>query len=482
MNTTVILAINAKYIHSSLSAWILTALIPHSSVIEANINQCDTDIVDSVVVCNPGTVAISTYIWNAAKLPRIIELIRKRLPQVKIVLGGPEATHNANYWRNHADAVHVGEFDKDFIDPYSDKYLAALANKIAYIETSRGCPFSCAFCLSGNDSNVKYLDISESKKRIRKLAGSEARMVKFVDRTFNCNAARAYEIFEFVMGLDTEKTFHFEVAADLFDSRTLSLLASSPPGRIQLEIGLQSFHKPALQASSRKTNLDKAEASIREIMSHGNIHVHVDLIAGLPFEMIGDFAESFNRAYLLNAHRLQLGFLKLLHGSKMREQFPEIAHSPEAPYEIIGSPWLSATDLAELKMVAHNIDRTYNKGRSLSAHNYALNVSGVTPFEFYRRLSTEEYLLENLPGVKRDELTKCMICDCLAAQKGVNMLATLRSRDKPAYRKFRAFAEETLGRRINRNEVAVLPDGGGVFADSESRDPVTGLYELHFCR
>ena len=492
---TIILAVNAKYIHSSLAAWILAAVIPDSVVVETNINQSVSEIAEQVIVCNPDTVAISVYIWNAAILPQVITRIRDNLPRVRIILGGPEATHNAEYWRNYADEIHIGELSQDFIDPYSEVCIAALKGKISYIETSRGCPFSCAFCLSGRSASagkpntpynsVKYLDIDTAKSQIVKLAESESRIIKFVDRTFNCDAARAYDIFEFVIGLDTDKTFHFEVAADLFDARTLDLLSTAPPARIQLEIGLQSFFKPALDASFRKTDLSKATANIRTILSCKNIHVHVDLIAGLPYETFDDFANSFNLAYDLKAHHLQLGFLKLLHGSKMREKYTEITHSPKPPYEITGSPWLSGLDLKVIKRVEYALETTYNKGRFLTALNYALSVSGVAPFKMYRKLGgnacTPERVctvLEKLPNVDSDKLLEHMICDFMVSQKGVNMPVFMRRYDKSAYKRFRAIAGEKLGRKINRHEVAVLPSEMGVYVDSTDFDAVTGLYRV----
>jgi hypothetical protein len=205
----------------------------------------------------------------------------------------------------------------------------------------------------------------------------------------------------------------------------------------------------------------------------------------LPYETLDDFTNSFNRAYELKAHQLQLGFLKLLHGSKMREQYKQIAHSPVPPYEIIGSPWLSEDDLFVIKRVEYALNATYNKGRFLTALDYVLNSAGITPFELYRELGgnncTPERVFsvsQKLSGVDSDRLTEHMICDFMASQKGVNMPAFMKINDKLAYTRFRAVAEEQLGRKIHRHEVAVLPSGRGVFADSENKNPVTGLYKI----
>ncbi|MCL1904244.1 MAG: B12-binding domain-containing radical SAM protein [Oscillospiraceae bacterium] len=515
ISKTVILAINAKYIHSSLSAWILAESVSRFSdshtveVVEANINQSDGEITSQVIAHNPDVVGISTYIWNASKLPRIIALIREHIPGTIIVLGGYEASHNAEYWlENHADYIIQGEGEQSFpdllnrlsqgetppkiikaniceeiIDPYSKEYVNSLKGRIAYIETSRGCPFECTFCLSGGGNSVRFFSIEQVKEQLHKLSQSRARVIKFVDRTFNCNAKRAYNLFKFVIGLDTEKTFHFEAAADLFDACTLSLLSTAPKGRIQLEIGIQSFFAPALVAVNRKTDLPKAVENIRRLLAGKNIHIHIDLIAGLPYETLTDFQNSFNRAYELGAHHLQLGFLKMLHGSKIRERENSIVFTEEPPYEIIRSPWLSEVDLDVIKRVEYALKATYNKGRFLSAIDYALTASEITPFELYRKLGgnacTPERVstvLDKLSGVDSDILLEHMICDFMASQKGMNMPFFMRIYDKPAYMRFRSVAEEKLGRKIHRHEVAVLPSGKGVFLDSENCDIVSGLY------
>jgi len=502
MHKIVLLAINARYIHSSLSVWALaggianhmrsaaetasagsesaenraveTAVVESATaeiatvetaaakttaikttladvaVIETTINQSVETIAGQVIAENPSIIGISTYIWNARLLPDILSLLRRSLSQSVIVLGGPEASFNAKHWLlRGADYVLRGEGECSFPllidsilkvstltemprvcksedwqrpesipglcwlaegqfrenaeraptgttptgtppDPYSSEWYSSLKGRIAYLETSRGCPFSCAFCLSGQ-SNARFFSIEYAKQQLSALSLSGARTIKLVDRTFNCDPDRAYTLFEYIINMDTNCCFHFEVAADLFDERTIALLATAPPGRIQLEAGLQSFFEPTLHAVSRRTDIQKLEQNIRAIRSFENIHLHIDLIAGLPLETFTEFQNSFNRAYALSAHKLQLGFLKLLHGSTLRAQAQElkIEYSQLPPYEIISSAWISAAELDVLRKAEDALEHTYNSGRFLSALSYVLTAASIKPFDLYRSIGEQ---------------------------------------------------------------------------------------------
>jgi len=540
MQKVVLLAINAKYVHSSLSVWVISEGVSKFSrtshdvhVVEATINQKVPDIVKLVIAHMPDVIGVSSYIWNAGMLPELLKLLRERLSEVVIVLGGPEASNNADYWlENGADYVLDGEGEYCFpriLDGFSQQdsnSLAALLNKsgsnsrqmnrppvlppvfpgetyinslngrLAYIETSRGCPFQCTFCLSAG-SGVQYFPLDLVKEQILMLSKSSAKTLKFVDRTFNCNSERACEIFEHVIGLDTDCTFHFEAAADLFDERMLTLLNKAPPGRIQFEIGLQSFFEPALKASSRQMNIEKAEQNIRTLVQMQNIHIHIDLIAGLPYETLDDFMNSFDRAYSLNAHHLQLGFLKLLHGSVLREQAEDygILYIKEPPYEIMCNSWLSTKDIQTLKHAENALQHTYNKRRFLSALHYVKTATGMRPFALMHSLGInvpnhgtqlENYIVQiydyfvRLPGVEKNSLIDCMIFDWLGMVKGKNAPAFLKNNDKR--RKHVAeVAEKLLGKKMKREEFAILNSGIGVFIDSDENDPVTGLYREYLC-
>ena len=532
MKKVILLAVNAKYVHTSLSVRALSAGISEYAqfaydvkIIEETINRTNEEIVEAVVLHSPDIVGISAYIWNAKKLPDVIKGLKEQLPKVKIILGGPEASFNAQYWLEQgSDEVIPGEGESALpalldrwchnkgllpeanhtenaypsynpetspIDPYTDEYLKALKGRLAYIETSRGCPFSCAFCLSAGDK-VRFFPLEIVKEQILKLSKSETKTIKFVDRTFNCNAERAYQILEYILSLDTNCCFHFEVAADLFNEHTITLLKSALAGRIQLEAGLQSFFEPTVEAVTRKTSLDLAEKNIREIVLGGNIHIHVDLIAGLPYETLTEFKNSFDRAYSLKAHTLQLGFLKLLHGSKLREQADDlgIEYRKEAPYEIKCSPWLSAEDINTLKQAENALQHTTNKGRFLKTVDYVLAASKIRPFEFFEMLGQavpnhgkdlSEYATEifsiclTLPNVEYNKLYDCMLFDWLGMVKGKNMPYILKTAKNNKIHSAK-IAEANLGRKIRRDESGILSTGQIIYVDSENRNPVTGLY------
>ncbi|MCL2445428.1 MAG: B12-binding domain-containing radical SAM protein [Oscillospiraceae bacterium] len=531
MNIT-LLAINTKYVHSSLAVWaVASGIAVHAqqahavSVIEATINQDYAEIAQRVIAQQPDVLGISAYIWNAHMLPQLIAQLRRHLPNLIIVLGGPEVACNEQHWQNQgADHVIQGPGEQQFAalldtleqensatcrggnfaarspqkytGPYSDAYFSALAGRIAYIETSRGCPFRCSYCLSGNQK-LEFVPLALAKEQITKLTQSGTRTIKFVDRTFNANTQRACDIWTHVLSLNSNCCFHFEVAADLFDEQSLALLAAAAPARIQLEIGLQSFHSPTLSAVQRKTNLEQAEKNIRRLVAADNIHVHVDLIAGLPQETLATFEQGFNRAYALGAHKLQLGFLKLLHGSELRDQAQELGlvYAKEPPYEIVRSPWMSESDLAWLKTAENALQHTYNQSRFLRTLRYVLAVSQLSPLQLFHGMGSaaphhatalEHYATQlyayfrALPNVEDEPLRDHMLCDMLSMTKGQSMPAFLKCYDKKR-KQVLHHANAALARNICACEVAVLSDGRGVYVDSRKQNPITGLYLLEFC-
>ena len=538
----VLLAINARYIHSSLSVWALAGGISNytrsaveTTVVEATINQSAKMIVEQVIVQSPTIIGISTYIWNANLLPEILNNLHQSLPQAVIVLGGPEASFNAEHWISHgADYVIRGEGERSFpalvdaliaesslanvpglcrledgkfnknrekalqeipTNPYSVEWFSSLKGRIAYLETSRGCPFSCAFCLSGQGA-ARFFSIEYAKRQLSALSLSGAKTIKLVDRTFNCDPDRAYILFDFVINMDTDCCFHFEVAADMFNERVIALLETAPPGRIQLEAGLQSFFEPTLHAVSRRVDIKKLERNIHAILFGENIHIHIDLIAGLPLETFTEFQNSFNRAYALGAHKLQLGFLKLLHGSVLRAQAKEfeIEFSQLPPYEIISNAWISAAELEILHKAEDALEHTYNSGRFLSTLSYVLTAAQMNPFDLYCSIGEQvphnsmaltqyaqklyEYFC-GLPGVCDNLLRDTMVCDILAGAKGTSFPPVLRVMNK-RHNLVAKMAADFLGHTVSRRDTAVMVSRNqGVFA-GDKRNRVTELFELFF--
>lgn len=545
----------SKYIHTPLSVWYLRAAArrdaaPHHviHVVEATIHQPKERILSEILQKEPDLAAFSCYIWNITFVLELCRELRRRNPKLILVLGGPEVSFRAPELllsENSIDYIIAGEgeqpfpalldaldssddeFSPDLIpgvycrrdgeirhtpplsrppqppDPYSPEYFAASGKRIAYLETSRGCPFSCAFCLSG-DTGVRFFDLDEVKVRLVRLAGSGAKIIKLTDRTFNCSPRRADEIFRFLMARSSKDfppdvRFHFEVGADLFDEESLTLLGHAPPGLFQFEAGIQSFHPPALAAVCRRTDLDKLESNLRRLRKTGNIHLHVDLIAGLPFEDFHRFGHSFDRAYRLSPHMLQLGFLKLLYGSALRKKAPEygLIFDSRPPYEIRSTPWMSALELDRLRRMEQVLERLYNSGRFTHTLRFLLKKTGLRPFDFY--LNAADHLLGQQSSLYRmplDEFTRRAyeyFCTLLPEESGrlrdllvLDRLARDNSgfipeflqipdtRLKRARKLARASAKAKTGAAILYHPKPVC-----AFADyAKQPDPVTGRYRI----
>ncbi len=568
----VIGTLNSKYIHSSLAPWCLFAAAREyckdgicANVVEGTINENISDITERIAVQTPDAVALGCYIWNITKIYELIKMLKEKLPNVIIILGGPEVSYNAEHvLRNQPLVDYIisgeGEYplsmllnklflnetdiesikgicfrkttyidtkyiisepyvsDKSYPSPYVPEYFEALHGRIAYIESSRGCPYSCAFCLSGrtkqhNGQSVKYFDMERIEKEIIMLSGSGAKTVKFVDRTFNANPKRAYHIFKFIIENYRVKIpegvcFHFEIAGDILTDYMINLLSTAPAGLIQFEIGLQSFNSHTLESIHRRTDVKKLKENIARIIENGNIHVHVDLIAGLPFENYESFAESFNTAYLLNAHMLQMGFLKLLYGAPMREnrsEYPcEFSETP--PYEVISTPWLTENDLKKLHIVESALDRIYNSGRFRRTIEYIINSCSMTPFEIFYRIG--KYTSENVPSeqisnISLDEYTKIlyeclcgfgktdsmtlrdmMVCDRLSTNSTGFIPPILRIFD-PDIKKIKTEIESNPAicekKGIRRGFALLYSEKCAVYADYDEniKNPVTGEYPLY---
>lgn len=556
---TVICCLNSKYIHSSLAPWCLLAGVKAycretvtAKVVEGTVNEPPAAVLARVTEHIPQTIGFCTYIWNVTAVLALAERLKAQNPDVKIVLGGPEVSYRAKEVLERypfIDFVLSGEGEKPFaqlldtlasdkdysavgglcyragadyhiaepylpqeepVSPYGEEYLQSLHGRIAYLETSRGCPFSCAFCLSGRCGTVRFFDLERAKKHMLLLALSGAKTVKLVDRTFNADKKRAYELFSFIIqnyGIEIPcgVCFHFEIAGDILDDRLIALLNTAPAGAIQLEIGLQSFNETTLAAVTRKTNTKRLIENIQKLIAPRNMHIHIDLIAGLPYEDFESFADSFNRAFSLQPDMLQFGFLKLLYGAPMREnreQYP-CTFSEQPPYEVQSTPWLTAAELQRMHHTEDAFDRIYNSGRFRRTVAFALQALNITPFAFFSMFADwlkrserhsakvsldtySEYLFLYLSddlhldsAFVRDK----MVCDRLATNASGVLPKFLQRQDAKlkAVRTALNANPNTQSQKGVKRAIAILyTENRAVYVDYTAPNPVTGEYTLHF--
>lgn len=466
-------AINTKYIHSSLAPWCLFGALKESSfdgqcsVVEGTINEDKKEIIRRIMEHEFDLIGFSAYIWNISYVKELAREIKERTG-AKILFGGPEVSYNPSEVMKESyfiDYVISGEGEEPIVklcngedpksieglcyriggevavkepyvsnkeppSPYVKEYLEQLSGRIAYIESSRGCPFRCAFCLSGRCGGVRFFSLEATKEKIILLANSGTQTVKFIDRTFNADRKRAREIFEFIISeygknVPGSVCFHFEIEGELIDDETVEVLKKAPKGLFQFEIGLQSYNKETLLGINRSTDLDLLEKNIRKILSLGNIHVHIDLIAGLPYESYESFKKSFNRAYSLSPHMLQLGFLKLLHGSDLREkgELLPCEYSKNAPYEVISTKWITKNELKKLHLVEDVFEKMYNSGRFSLTCEYLTGLFD-SPFSAFEALT--EYIMLHPIENTLDAFSRA-IYDCFTGYQAVNS-AVLRDK------------------------------------------------------
>jgi len=440
---TVLVALNSKYIHSSLAPWYLKAACGDGCgeiiVLEHTINDDLENVLSEVYCLKPDIAAFSCYIWNIGKVLHISENLKKVLPSVKIVFGGPEVSFDAvkimaenpfiDYiitgegeisfkslltaikdlkaepdktllssieglvYRSCGDILSSNSYtvikDLDSLpSPYADEMLSSTSGKVVYFESSRGCPFSCSYCLSSTFDGVRYFSLDRVKNELLKFIKAGFKLVKFVDRTFNCNKTRAKEIFKYVIEHGENTLFHFEAAADLFDDEMIEILSKVPSGRIQLEVGIQSTNMQTLAEVNRISNLDRVFNNILRLRQHGNIHLHLDLIAGLPYEGFCSFKTSFNEVYALKPHNLQLGFLKMLKGSKIRREAHKYSYKFRnyPPYEVLSNSFIDFEEIIILKGIEEILERYYNSGRFIRTLEYVIGRYFDSAFDFYNSL------------------------------------------------------------------------------------------------
>lgn len=434
-------AINAKYIHTnpalySLRAYAGEELAPFISLAEYTINHRAEEILGDLYKRHPDVIGLSCYIWNFHFIQELLREIPKILPDTDIWLGGPEVSCGAEEILKEYPAVkgimigegeatfkdllsfYAGKEDSRFSSPYNSleeipglvlhsgatlsrepvdfgevpflyDHLEEFENKIIYYETSRGCPFRCAYCLSSIDKKLRFRSLDKVKKELQFFLDHEVPQVKFIDRTFNCNHNHAMEIWRYINDHDNGVTnFHFEIAADLMTSEELTLLGTMRPGLIQLEIGAQTTNPETLKAVNRITDISKIEEVVSEIRSNGNIHIHLDLIAGLPFEDYESFGRSFDRVYAMRPHQLQLGFLKVLKGTAVWQQVKEhgIVYQERPPYEVLYTKWLSYDEILKLKQIEEMVELYFNSNQ-FQYTLPALEREFTSPFAMFEELA-----------------------------------------------------------------------------------------------
>lgn len=396
---------------------------------EFSINDRVENILEGIIEEKPDVVAFSCYIWNMEFVNRLAELIKLVDPNIEILYGGPEVSYEGKeFLENHeGEYVIVGEGEKTFrefvlyklgegkiedikglnykrdgkvfenpkrpemdmnelVFPYT--YEEDINNKIVYYEASRGCPFKCKYCLSSVMHGVRFLDVERVKKELKYFMERGLKLVKFVDRTFNCNREYTVELLKYLSEQDTETRFHFEVAADLLTEEQIEILNNAPKGRFQLEVGVQTTNNEVLHNINRYITYENIKEKVLKVATGKNVMQHLDLIAGLPGEDLESFKKSFNDVHAIRPDEIQLGFLKLLNGSSMREEAEKwgIVYSPYAPYEIIRSKDISYEELLLLKKVEAMVDKYYNSCKFNNVIKFFLNIY-EKPFDFYYDLA-----------------------------------------------------------------------------------------------
>ena len=542
----------SQYIHMPLAPFCLkkavedAALPVDVTICDLNINDTQEDLLARVMATEPDVLGISLYIWNRDCAGKLIRRVKALRPEMIVIVGGPEATFSVDetFREMPVDYLLRGAGEESLpallrviaeggdpadvpgccfptanglhtsipapapaprSDLYDETWHTALNGRMAYVETSRGCPFQCAFCLSGNKEapdarTVQFMPVDEALALLIRIGNSGCDTVKLIDRTFNCHKARTMELLRGLIDAKArgdigEVCYHFEVAADLFDDEALALLATAPAGLFQMEAGLQSFHGATLDACDRHTDMDKLADRIRRILAPGNIHLHIDLIAGLPEEDFATFGQSFDQAFALQPHQLQLGFLKFIHGSRLRMDKWGARFAPDPPYEVLSTPWMTYAELRRLHDAAEAVERIHNSGRFTLAEKLALK-TGIRPFELYLLLGEKmaarqgRWSLDNLTrlvydtflglGVDVSALRDAMILDRLATDNTGFLPPFLQS--DPTTLKAAARAYREAHPDVRHPRVALLADDSAAVAVWAKKHPVTERGEVEIIR
>lgn len=427
----ILVGINSKYVHTNLAIRYLKKYIEQNSnekikIYESSINNNIQKIIRDVVEYEPDNIFFSVYIWNVEMVFKITKELKKILPNKRIILGGPEVSYNPDeiLEKNiEIDGILIGEGEnvllnfltKDIKDvkgvyyrednkikfngfeplienldiipfPYDDEELEDI-HKIVYYESSRGCPFNCSYCMSSIDKSVRYFSLERTKKDLKRFIDIGTRLVKFVDRTFNLNKDRYMEIWKFLLENYRENiTFHFEINANIFDDEVLEFLKKVPRKLFQFEIGVQTTNPSTMKAINRNNSLDRLFHNVTCI--NKNIHLHLDLIAGLPFEDYETFGKSFDYVYKTKCEMIQLGFLKMLKGTQMKDEGEKYSYKylDFPPYEILSNEFISYKDICRLKDIEEVLDFYYNSQKFLKSVDFVVENFFESPFKFFESI------------------------------------------------------------------------------------------------
>ncbi len=532
-------ACNAKYIHSNLAVYDLKAYSSDYDkevfLREYTINQPKDEILKDIYGSGADVVCFSCYIWNISFVRELIRDLAKILPETAFWVGGPEVSYDAEKFLTEmpeVTGVLVGEGEKTFhnlleyyIDgkgslgeirgiayrdgeeirhngwrelmnlseiPFVYQHLEEFENRIIYYESSRGCPFSCSYCLSSIDKKLRFRDLELVKKELQFFLDHKVPQVKFVDRTFNCKHEHAMAIWKYILEHDNGVTnFHFEVSADLLCDEEMDLMAKMRPGLIQLEIGVQSTNQETIRAIHRHMDLDKLERCVDRVHSFRNIHQHLDLIAGLPYEDYDTFHRSFNDVYQMKPDQLQLGFLKVLKGSLMKEEAEKygIVHKEKEPYEVLSTRWLPYGDVLKLKAVESMVEVYYNSGQFQHTLEYLVPLA-KDAFTFYESLGAF-YEKKGYSEISHSRMRRYEILleylqeetDVSVEKASQKMLYDLYLREKlkkrPSFAPDQKVYETAIWdyRKANHipktAHIEVFEDGRAVLFDYERRDPLS---------
>ena len=535
-----LVACNAKYIHSNLAVYDLQAYASdyadHIVLKEYTINQQKDDIMRDIYLEHPDVVCVSCYIWNLSFVKELMADLIKILPGADFWAGGPEVSYDAEKFlteNSEFKGVMVGEGEETFKElagyyveknpqnlkdmtgicyrdgdqiihngwrqimdlssiPFIYKDLSEFKNRIIYYESSRGCPFSCSYCLSSIDKKLRFRDTETVKKELQFFIDNKVPQVKFVDRTFNCKHDHAMAIWKYINEHDNGVTnFHFEISADLLREEELQEMSTMRPGLIQLEIGVQSTNLDTIKAIHRTMDFEKLKGIVDRIHSFGNIHQHLDLIAGLPYEDYDSFRHSFNDVYALKPQQLQLGFLKVLKGSHMMEMCKEygIVYKTQEPYEVLSTKWLDYDHVLKLKTVENMVEVYYNSGQFQNTLEYLENFF-PDAFSIYERLGNfymekgygdvshtrmRRYeilleFLEDVPEISMDQVKDQMVYD-LYLRENLKSRPGFARDQKPFERQIWDFRKRE---KVAKNaHVEVFADGTVLLFNYADRDPLT---------